>query len=324
MRALFGWFWALIFPLKSKRGKANERIRKYTDPGAPDRDHFPLVASNPMLELANEPEPVLPSLPSTLEPPLPSSAHPTQPLAPQREAVPMTSLPFDNDNKRIIKIILSIFETGTFEPDYGSVTVLNDKHGITYGAHQSTDGGESSLDKICARYIELGGIYAADIAPFMDRLRADATTASTPDNIEGWVLDLMGILARAGDEDPLMAQAQEEVFETEYWQPALQQFLDMGLATPLAMLVCYDSTIHSGKKGIGRIRKMFPEGPPATGGDEEAWTVAYLRARRSWLMSIERLQVTVYRIDSMLELARTGNWNLDTPVAIQKPRATVS
>lgn len=244
---------------------------------------------------------------------------------------------FDADAKRIIKIILSIFETGTFEPDYGAVSVLADNHGITYGAHQATDGGESALDKIVARYIELLGAYGPDLVPFQDRLRADATTASSPGNIEAWVHDLMAILEKAGDEDPLMAQAQEEIFETHYWVPAAEQFRDMQLATPLAMLICYDSTIHSGKQGIGIIRRKFPENPPAKGGDEQAWVLAYLRARRAWLLSMPKTVDTVYRIDSMARLAGYeiigegmprkvdgGNWALDAPVEVQRPRATIT
>ena len=237
---------------------------------------------------------------------------------------PLMVLPFDTDKKRIIKAILSVIETGTTWANYGSVTVLNDGAGITYGAHQSTDGGESSLDKIIAKYIELGGLFGPELEPFQARLANDETTSATPGNIPRWVQDLMAILEKAGDTDPLMAQAQEEIFETHYWIPAASQAREMGFVTPLAWLVCYDSTIQSGLKGIGIIRRMFPESPPANGGDEKAWVKAYLHKRRKWLLTLPQARDSVYRVDSILALVEEGAWDLKTPVHFKKPRATIS
>lgn len=282
-------------------------------------------------------------------PPAPAADPPRAPTAPPvtKEApVPdpaAPALPFPADRKRIIKTIVGVFETGpgaaSGRPDYGAVTVLDDGAGITFGAHQATDGGESSLDKIVARYIDKGGALAADLAPYVERLAANATAkaaeagaiGATPAEVRaaggGWVGDLMEILEEAGDSDPIMALAQEEIFESHYWRPAAAQAAAMGLALPLSWLVCYDSTIHSGRDGISRIRAKFPEAPPSGGGDEHAWTVAYLQARRAWLAGHSRAAVrgTVYRIDSLLDLAAgdAAAWDLAPPVAITKPRCTV-
>jgi len=236
------------------------------------------------------------------------------------------------DQKRVIKAIVGLFETGSTAPDYGAVTILDDGAGVTYGAHQSTDGGESSLDKIVDLYIERGGLYAADLAPYVDRLHADATASASPGNIAEWVDDMMTTLARAGYGDPIMALAQEQVFESHYWEPSAEQAEAMGLVTPLAWLVCYDSTIHSGREGIGRIRRRFPERPPADGGDEREWVLAYLDARRAYLATHSRAAVraTVYRIESMQHVACAeyqgigGNWDLETPVHIPRPRAEIT
>ena len=228
------------------------------------------------------------------------------------------------DKKRIIQSILSVFETGKTEPDYGSVVVLDDGAGITYGKHQSTDGGESSLDKVVLRYIDLGGDLASQLSEYLPMLADDATTQATPGNIPLWVQDLMNLLVQAG-KDPVMHRAQDEVFDEHYWAPAASQAEAMQLMYPLSWLVCYDSTIHSGVNGIARIRKRFPESPPSGGGDEKAWTKAYLQARRDWLASHSNpvVQNTVYRIDAMLDMVEADNWNLDTPIDIKKPRARV-
>lgn len=231
------------------------------------------------------------------------------------------SLPFDPDRKRIIKAVLSLVETGTVHANYGAVTVLDDGAGITYGAHQSTDGGESSLDKIVSLYVDINGEYAEDLRPYLVRLRADATTTSTPGAIEPWVAELMALLALAGN-DPIMGAAQEAIFEEHYWKPAAEQAEAMGLVDALPWLACYDSTIHSGRGGIARVRRRFAELPPSRGGCERAWTRAYLRERRAMLVEIG-LEWTTYRIDILDALEEAGNWDLATPFEVARPRATI-
>lgn len=229
--------------------------------------------------------------------------------------------PFDPDRKRIIKAVVSLVETGSVHSNYGAVTVLDDGAGITYGAHQSTDGGESSLDRIVQLYVDIKGVYAEDLRPYLARLRADATTSSTPGAIKPWVADLMAILALAGD-DPIMGAAQEAIFEDHYWKPAAEQATAMGLVLPLSWLVCYDSTIHSGRGGIARIRRRFKELPPSKGGDERAWTRAYIRERGAYLAEIG-LGWTSYRVDVLRALDEAGNWGLVTPFEVARPRATI-
>lgn len=236
-------------------------------------------------------------------------------------------MPVNADKKRIIQSILSVFETGKTEPDYGALVILDDGAGITYGKHQSTDR-SGSLDQIVLRYIDRGGLFASALTPYVSKLAGNETVGADPKNPSSWpswLKELTDLLRRAGS-DPVMQKAQDDIFDEVYWTSAAAQAKDMKLVLPLSWLICYDSTIHSGSNGIARIRKMFPESPPSGGGDERDWAVAYLQARRSWLASHEKaiLRDTVYRIDAILKMAEDGNWNLDTPIVIAKPRATVT
>jgi chitosanase len=231
---------------------------------------------------------------------------------------------FCKEKKRIIQSVLSVFETGKTEPDYGAVVVLDDGAGITYGKHQSTDGGESSLDKIVLRYMDRAGTYTEKLAPYVELLAEDATADVDPKNLPRWVTELMIILKVAAD-DPIMQEAQDSIFDEHYWNPAASQAEDMKLVYPLSWLVCYDSTIHSGVNGISNIRRRFAEMPPSRGGDEKEWVFAYLHARRNWLISSSRsiVRATVYRIDAMLDMLHKSNWDLNVPIIISKPRAVI-
>jgi chitosanase len=81
------------------------------------------------------------------------------------------------------------------------------------------------------------------------------------------------------------------------------------------MLVIYDSYIHSGRI-LDFLRKRFAEVPPVRGGDEKAWTTAYVKARHHWLSthSSQPLRVSSYRTRGFLQQIELNNWLLDEKV----------
>jgi chitosanase len=233
--------------------------------------------------------------------------------------------PISADAERIIKMIINTFETGRPEGDYGAAALLHDNAGISYGRPQATDRG-GNLDAIVYRYLDLGGgEYGDKLRPYLDRLETDDTARVDPDRPPQWVKDLMKLLSAAG-EDPVMRQAQDQVFDEAYWVPAAQQAQAMGLELPLSWAVVYDSTIHSGPNDVPRIRRLFPEVPPSRGGDEKAWTRAYIAARYAWLASHPRhaVRLTVYRMRSLQALADADHWRLEPPVRLLKPRRVLT
>lgn len=219
----------------------------------------------------------------------------------------------DFEKERVIDEILCIFETSQLSsPEaYSTVAILDDKAGISYGKHQATDL-SGSLDAVLWRYVDLQGSYAADIRPYLDELAQNETV---PVPHPPWVATLMVLLARAG-KDPVMQRAQNEIFDERYWFPAMNQAESMGLTLPLSFAVIYDSYIQG---GLSKVRAMFPEKPPARGGDEKTWVRVYLNHRGVWLSQgrSESMRNSVYRPQAFLKLIQEDNWELNTPLVVR-------
>lgn len=230
----------------------------------------------------------------------------------------------DARTKRVVQAILSTFETGNPEGDYAAVAVLADGAGVSYGKHQATDAG-GNLDRIVLAYMDAGGILGGAMSPYVKRLGDDETADVDPDGpFPGWMNELIQLLVVAGETDPIMWEVQDRVFDSEYWNPAVAQAREMELRHPLSMAAVYDTAIQSGFTRGGRlsqIRLRFPEVPPSRGGDEKAWTRAYLNARNAWLSSQpnERVRRSVVRVLELQHLCDVENWELETPFTFGAP-----
>lgn len=227
------------------------------------------------------------------------------------------------DQKHVIDCVLSIFETGKVPSaaSYATCTILKDGAGISYGKHQCTDKA-GSLDAVVKRYIALGGRLAAEMRLHEGTLAANASTKETPGGpYSAPVQQLIDVLKAAGT-DPVMQRAQDEVFDEQYFAPALAHAEAVKASHALTVLVLYDTCIHSGPKGVDTIRAKFPEKSPANGGDEKAWTRAYIAARRAWLAgnSNPLVQKTVYRMDALQAIAEQGNWSLAMPLTVRNQK----
>jgi chitosanase len=228
-------------------------------------------------------------------------------------------MPVSESQKKVIDSVLSIFETGRLPTPsaYSTCAILTDGAGISYGKHQCTDR-SGSLDKIVDLYITRGGKQAEELKQFVPKLATNETAKVDPRNVPSWAKYLMGVLKTAGA-DPVMQSCQDEVFDANYWIPALGHVNQIGLKTAMGALVIYDTCIHSGPGGVAIIRARFPEAAPCNGGDEKAWVSAYVNARREWLAANKNpiVQGTVYRMDALREIIRTGNWDLSTPLIVR-------
>lgn len=224
------------------------------------------------------------------------------------------------EQKHVIDCVLAIFETGRIPTasSYATCTILPDGAGISYGKHQCTDRA-GSLDAVVKRYIELGGGCAEALSKFLPYFAANRSTTEPPRG--PWSAETQNVvnLLKTAGADPVMHRAQDEVFDRDYFLPAVNHAKAVGLTSALGLLVMYDTCIHSGPGGVGNIRNMFPEKSPANGGDEKAWVLAYLRARRNWLAThkLTVLHATVYRMDALKALADAGKWDLAMPLTVR-------
>lgn len=211
-----------------------------------------------------------------------------------------------------IESVLSTFETGSPDRDYAKVTnARGDKGGLTYGFHQTTLT-SGNLYKLLAEYSTTPkAAYGEDFKPYLPRLKAGDTSLNGDKTLQG-------LLKKAG-KDPIMHSVQDEFFDRIYWRPAYQFALKNGFVTPLAMLVLYDSFIHSGQIRWD-LRNRFKEKPPALGGDEKKWIAAYVAARHDWLKhhSMPILRKTIYRTQTFKDLIADNNWELDKPMKVKE------
>jgi chitosanase len=206
--------------------------------------------------------------------------------------------------KSLIERVINTFETGKPDGNYGAVVIFNDgPHNIrqiTYGRSQTTEYG--NLRKLVQAYVAANGLFSAALAPFAEQV---GSVPLTDNDV------FKNLLRRAGREDPVMRKVQDRFFEEQYFRPAMKWADTNGFTLPLAALVIYDSFIHSGSI-LWPIRMMFPEAPPAQGGDEHAWLKAYVNARHKWLANHPRpiVRKTVYRTECFKREIARGNWDL--------------
>ena len=222
--------------------------------------------------------------------------------------------------RHAINCIISVFETGrTPNPAaYSTCTILPDGAGISYGMHQSTDRA-GSLDNIVKRYVEMGGTHSEALRAYLPYFASNKSATEPPKG--PWSAETTNAvnLLKAAGADPKMQAAQEEVFDRDYFQPAVNHANQIGLTKALSLAVVYDTCIHSGPGGVTMIRNMFAAKSPANGGTEAEWVKSYLNARRNWLATHKMtiLHGTVYRMDALLALVQAGNWDLTPPFKVR-------
>jgi len=227
---------------------------------------------------------------------------------------------YSSKQKEVVDSVIAIFETGKVPTasSYGTCSILADGAGISYGKHQCTDKA-GSLDLVCKKYIALGGGKANDLSQYLAYLATNESSKVKPGGpYPEWLSSLIALLKSLGS-DTTMQTAQDFVFDQNYFQPAVNIANEIGLTTALGLLVIHDTCIHSGPGGVANIRSRFPEASPANGGDEKAWISAYIAARRNWLAGNKNtlVQKTVYRMDSLAALVKSGNWDLNTPLTVR-------
>lgn len=233
-----------------------------------------------------------------------------------------TNLPtsITQQNANTITEILSVFENGHKTGNYDAFVAYRDAkynneyyRQITYGRFQTTEFG--NLKKLIEIYIEAGGIFATTFIPFVSNI--GTITDRQPQSLYQNTTFIKA-LKDAGSTDPIMQTVQELFFEKVYFTPALSWFSSHGFNMPLALLVIFDSFIHSG--GILQfLRNRFSEYPPSLGGSEKDWIVQYVATRHAWLANYDtkETRASKYRTQTLKNLIADQNWQLDKPFITQ-------
>jgi chitosanase len=213
-------------------------------------------------------------------------------------------VPVSPRDKRLIKRIVNVFETGSPDGRYDALVVMadgkNQTRQITYGCSQTTE--QSNLKQLLTTYIEAGGAFADACASYVERIGAEPLADDEK---------FKRLLRRCAREDPLMRHAQDDFFDRTYWRRAEDWFERGAFDLPLSMLVVYDSHIHSGSVPVF-LRRRFIEPVPARGGSERRWTRSYVESRHQWLKHHRNplLRTTIYRTQTFLHEIAADNWQL--------------
>jgi chitosanase len=215
----------------------------------------------------------------------------------------------DNLTKRKIWSIVNCVETGTPYFAYDQITILpdgpNNIECVTLSVGFTEFGG--NLKKVVQRYVDKKGKYANRFVPYLNRIGKMPSLSKDKNFIDALVI--------SSKNDKLMRNAQDEIFEEVYFQPALKWAATEGIETPLGILVVYDSFLHSGSI-FTFLRNRFTEKTPANGGSEKRWISQYVDARQNWLSNHSNKPVrnSAYRTRTYQQLIKKENWDLVGPV----------
>ncbi|WP_072619906.1 peptidoglycan-binding protein [Spirulina major] len=212
--------------------------------------------------------------------------------------------------KKSAQAIVTAFETGSLQGDYGKVVFhSSDPGGLTYGKTQTTIY-SGNLYLLIKAYVEQPNAdYADELRPYLKGLK-DQDSRLNRDRT------LRSILQEAGD-DPIMQATQDEFFDRVYWAPTVKSAEYIGIQTALGYSVVYDGRIH-GSWHMIRDRTIKNYGQLSSLG-EQTWITRYIQTRKSWLgnHSNSLLRLTVYRMDTFNELINAGNWALALPFHVR-------
>ena len=212
--------------------------------------------------------------------------------------------------KRTAQAVVNIFETGTPQGLYGSVTLIpGDTGHLTYGRSQTTLASGNLYLLVKAYCAAPGAQFAPLLNPDLPRLAARDTSLDTD-------MAFRGVLHAAGD-DPVMCAVQDQFFDRVYWNPSVQDATNAAVNSALGTNVVYDSHVQ-GAWAIIRDITNTNHGSAAQIG-EQAWISAYVSERRNWLANHPNpaLHPTVYRMDAFLQLIGNGTWDLPLPLTVR-------
>ena len=219
-------------------------------------------------------------------------------------------VPFNPELVDLIVKILSVAETGETSWDSGATYFYDDgpnqKNQATLAIGFTASG---NLVKVLETYVDRGGSFAAQFAPFITMLHSGNLLPKNQD---------FATLCRQAAQDPLFKEVQTDCFKEFYLTKAFAWASKHGFGLPLSYLVIADSFLHSGSM-LDFLMNRFAEKKPSDGGDEKSWIKDYTATRKDWLANHSKqvLRNTVYRCNCYLVQIDKSNWNLEqTPLVM--------
>lgn len=212
--------------------------------------------------------------------------------------------------KQTAQAIINMFETGTIHGNYSQVTLLyGDSGGISYGRSQATLN-SGNLYKLIKQYCATQQTkYGHQLSQYLNQLKQKDQTLNHNTSFKHY-------LEQAGN-DPIMQMVQDQFFDTQFWQPALNKANQLSITTALGITIIYDSKIHGSlNRMINRTNHTYGR---CSEKGEKNWIKTYVEIRYHWLSthSNKILRKTTYRMETFRELIHGNNWDLDLPIIVR-------
>ena len=224
--------------------------------------------------------------------------------------------------RRTADQIVSVFENGVPDIQYGYIEDLQDGRGYTAG-RAGFCSACGDMAEVVRRYTDVAPSNPlASFLPTLMRLASEGSDSRA---------DLAG-LPRAWTEasaDPQFRAVQDAVVEERYYRPAVDLAQQLGLTSSLGRLAFYDTAVQHGVDvgpdslvAIADRATREAGGSPAAAVQETVWLEAFLDRRRATLEQPSNpgtqaaWAASVGRVDALHALLDAGNLDLDLPVEI--------
>ena len=216
--------------------------------------------------------------------------------------------------------LVSAFENGTTDIQYGYIENLNDGRGYTAGRAGFTSG-TGDLLLVVQRYSQLATGNA------LEKYLPDLRKVNGSDSVAG--LDGMEAVWANAANDPKFKLAQDQINNEQYRQPARKLATALGLQLPLSKVAVYEAGIQHGYgDNLDTVNQIAERtsaqvgGSPTEGIDEKVWLKAFLVQRKQDLLhpansaTAAEWVESVDRADAMLRLFYANQFDLTGVVQI--------
>lgn len=229
--------------------------------------------------------------------------------------------------RETIWAITSIFETGKVAGNPAAYQTY-DAGIISYGKHQATLQ-SGTLLRVLAAYYERSSSAVSLAIQQEYGLRLAQRDATLRHEVR-----LRELLIAAAAE-PAMVEAQDAVFDQNFYQPAIQLAQQYNLISPLALACIYDAKIQGGVFTLlpqtrdqlgGIVGETGPDGPL----NETRWLATFLDLREARLLRLaaaaeargevvnaKALRISTFRVQEYRQLLQVGNLALAGDLTIR-------
>lgn len=226
--------------------------------------------------------------------------------------------------KRRADQLISLFENGTTDIQYGYAENLDDGRGITCGRAGFTTGTGDAYEVVDRYTDRMPNNKLAIYLPELKRL----LTATDKGDVSG-LTGFSEAWSSLGN-DPVFRAVQDQVSDRLYYNPSVVHSNELGLDLPLSRAEIYDAIIQHGDGDdpdglqalINRTNNLMG-GSPKQGIDEKKWLTEFLNVREDDLLhpydadTQAAWSQSTGRIEVFRDIAKSGNYQLNGPLQIQ-------